>query len=255
MTTTTVLGFGCHPDDVEFTCAGTLALLKEAGWNVHLATTAGGECGSVTLGREEIRDIRLKECEAAAAVLGALFTWAGGEDLELDFSHDLRGKVTDVIRQVRPEVVITMPSSDYMNDHEETSRLVRYACFGAPMPNVKTPGFGPIDHVPHLYYTDAMDGIDVFGRPLPIAFYVDITPVMDVKEQMLACHASQREWLRAHHGIDEYIEHMKRQAAARGKKAGVRYAEAFIQHLGHGYPHDNVIAKALEKHVIPATEK
>jgi LmbE family N-acetylglucosaminyl deacetylase len=249
MPSRTVLAFGCHPDDVEFTCAGTLALLRKAGWKVHVATAAGGECGSVELGRERIREIRLKECAAAAAVLGGEFTWAGGEDLEIEFSRELRAVVVDVVRKTDPDVVITQPPMDYMIDHEETSKLVRHACFGAPMPNVPSPRYKHTDRVPHLYYTDAMDSVDIFGRALPVAFYVDITSVIDVKEKMLACHASQREWLRRQHGIDEYVQHMKHQSAERGKRAGVRYAEAFIQHLGHGHPHDNVIANVLKTYV------
>lgn len=250
----TVLAFGCHPDDVEFTCAGTLALLRNAGWNVHIATVAGGECGSVELPRERIREIRLKESAASAAVLGGEFTWAGGEDLELEFSHELRSNVVDVIRKANPDVVITQPPIDYMNDHEETSRLVRFACFGAPMPNVPSPTYAHIDHVPYLYYTDAMDSVDIFGRPVPVGFHVDVTTVMDVKEEMLACHASQREWLRKHHGIDEYIEDMRHQSAERGKRSGVEHAEAFVQHLGHGHPHDNIIAEELMDYVVLGTD-
>ena len=247
----TVLAFGCHPDDIEFTCAGTLALLHKAGWQVHLATLAGGECGSVELGREAIREIRLKECAASAAVLDGEFTWAGGEDLELEFSAELRARTVDVIRKVRPDVVITQPPADYMIDHEETSKLVRHACFGAPMPNVPSPKHKkPIAGVPALYYTDAMDSVDIYGRPVPIAFTIDITSVIDIKTEMLACHASQRDWLRAHHGVDEYLDLMRRQSAARGEKAGVEYAEAFTQHLGHGYPHANLIAEALKEYVI-----
>jgi len=245
----TVLAFGCHPDDIEFTCAGTLALLRRAGWHVHIATLAGGECGSIELGREAIREIRLKECAASAAVLDGEFTWAGGEDLELEFSRDLRARTVDVIRKADPDVVITQPPRDYMIDHEETSKLVRHACFGAPMPNVPSPGYKHIEHVPALFYTDAMDSVDIYGRAVPIAFTVDITSVIDVKAEMLACHASQRDWLRAHHGVDEYLDLMRRQSAARGGKAGVQYAEAFTQHLGHGYPHVNLIAEALKDHV------
>ncbi len=247
--TRTVLAFGCHPDDIEFTCAGTLALLHEAGWRVHLATAAGGECGSVEFSRAQIREIRLAECAKSAAVLDAKYTWAGGEDLELDFTSELRARVIDVIREADPDVIITQPPNDYMIDHEETSKLVRHASFGAPIPNTPSPKHKHTDRVSALFYTDAMDSVDIFGRPVPIGFYVDITSVMDVKEKMLACHASQREWLRKHHGIDEYIEDMKRQSAARGKRVGVKYAEAFAQHLGHGYPHENAIAEALKEFV------
>ena len=62
-----VLAFGCHPDDVEFMCAGTLALLAEKGCEIHVATMTGGEVGSPSLTREQIRARRLQEAGAAAA--------------------------------------------------------------------------------------------------------------------------------------------------------------------------------------------
>ena len=74
---------------------------------------------------------------------------------------------------------------------------------------------------------------------------VDISKQMDKKTAMLACHASQREWLRAHHGMDEYMESMKRHAARRGKTAGVEFAEAFVQHRGHAYPANDLLAELL----------
>ena len=57
---------------------------------------------------------------------------------------------------------------------------------------------------------------------------------------MLACHASQRQWLLSHHGVDEYLDSMKRHAALRGGEAGVAAAEAFVQHRGHAYPKDDI---------------
>lgn len=60
-----------HPDDAEILCAGTLVRLAEAGWEIHIATVANGDCGSATLPREEIAAIRRKEGIAAAAKIGA----------------------------------------------------------------------------------------------------------------------------------------------------------------------------------------
>jgi hypothetical protein len=60
---------------------------------------------------------------------------------------------------------------------------------------------------------------------------------------MLGCHASQREWLRAHHGTDEYLDSMKRHGAMRGSQAGVAAAEAFVQHRGHAYPRNDLLAE------------
>ena len=67
---------------------------------------------------------------------------------------------------------------------------------------------------------------------------------------MLARHESQRNWLLTHHKMDEYILAMKRFALDRGMKAGVEYAEGFRQHLGHGFPQNNILLQELGKLVI-----
>jgi hypothetical protein len=62
---------------------------------------------------------------------------------------------------------------------------------------------------------------------------------------MLAAHASQREWLRAHHGIDEYILAMKRWGEHRGRRIGAAFGEGFRQHKGHAYPQDDLLGQLL----------
>ena len=62
---------------------------------------------------------------------------------------------------------------------------------------------------------------------------------------MLAAHASQREWLLKHHGMDHYVGSMRDWSARRGREAGVAFAEGFRQHLGHSYPQDNLLAQLL----------
>ena len=74
---------------------------------------------------------------------------------------------------------------------------------------------------------------------------IDVSGVMDVKERMLCRHASQRAWLREHHGMDEYVESMRRWTAMRGEQIDVTHAEAFRQHIGHGYPADDRLAELL----------
>ena len=64
---------------------------------------------------------------------------------------------------------------------------------------------------------------------------------------MLACHGSQREWLRVHHGTDEYLDATREHAAARGREIGVAYAEAFNRHRGHAYPQDDLLALLLQQ--------
>ena len=102
-----------------------------------------------------------------------------------------------------------------------------------------------IDYIPYLYYVDALEFKDILGNPIPAKILVDITSVIDTKEKMLACHKSQREWLLKHHGIDEYIEAMKKFSKTSGSIINKPFAEGFRQHLGHAYPQDNILKTEL----------
>jgi hypothetical protein len=68
-------------------------------------------------------------------------------------------------------------------------------------------------------------------------------------EMMLSRHVSQREWLRSHHGIDQYLDRMTAWPAGYGSECGFAYAEGFRQHLGHGYPHEPLLQNALAQSV------
>ncbi len=246
-----VLAFGCHPDDVEFMCAGTLALLAKAGCEIHIAIMAGGDVGSPMLPRAQIRELRLKEAQAAADVIGAKFHFAGGEDLEVTYNDDYRRRTVRVVREVNPTIVITHPPTDYLVDHEETSRLVRNAAYIGPVPNYDSESSQkPTTKIPYLYYADAMGGKDIFGRPLPLSCSVDVSSVMETKTKMLAAHSSQREWLRAIMKCDEYLDLMRKWSAYAGKRAGFPDAEGFIQHLGEGHPQNNILKQLLDDKCI-----
>ncbi len=243
---TRVLAFGCHPDDIEFMAGGTLALLARAGCEIHLATMAGGEMGSPDLPPPGIREVRLREAAAAASVIGATWHYAGGYDIEIEYSAEYRRRAVRVVREVNPHLVLTHPPADYLIDHEETSRLVRNAAFMGPIPNYDCGAPLPLtDGVPHLYYWNAMGLADIFGRPLPLTCAVNIGSVMETKRQMLACHDSQRAWLRHINGWDEYLHNMETQSRAEGARVGCAAAEGFIQHLGTGHPTSNLLAELL----------
>jgi LmbE family N-acetylglucosaminyl deacetylase len=243
-----ILAIHAHPDDVEFQCAGTLARLKQLGCAISIATMTPGDCGSAKLGPLEIARVRREEARQAAALLGAECLCLEFRDLQIIIDNDGRRRVTEAIRQTRPDIVLTAPPIDYMSDHEMTSRLVRDACFAASVPNFDTYVANPAPptaKIPHLYYVDAIEGIDWYGRPIPPEFVIDISETFAVKQDMLACHESQRGWLLQQHGIDEYLESCSRWSSSRGKEIGVAYGEAFTQHKGHPYPHDNLLLKLL----------
>jgi LmbE family N-acetylglucosaminyl deacetylase len=243
-----ILSVLAHPDDAEFLCAGTLVrLVREHGWQVHIASMTPGDCGSAEQGPEEIAHIRRQEGARAAAVLGATYHCLEERDLLIFYQERPLERITRLLRTVRPHIVLTHSPADYMLDHEMTSLLVRAAVFGAPAPNFfQGRGHPPaLAQIPHLYYCDPVEGKDALGHPIEPAFCIDVSSVIDVKSQMLAAHASQREWLRKHHGMDQYLQAMREWCAARGRQAGVAFAEGFRQHLGHSYPQDNLLAQLL----------
>jgi len=243
-----ILAIHAHPDDIEFQCAGTLALLREKGHQITYVTMSPGDGGSAEMGPDEIAAVRRKEAQSAADLLDADFFCLEFRDLSIVDDNPSRQRVTELLRRVDPDLVITAPPIDYMSDHEVTSKLVKDACFNASVPNYRTHQWEPAapnEQIPHLYYVDSLEGIDYFGNPIAPDFIVDITKTFDLKIQMLACHESQRNWLRKQHGIDEYLEGCKRWAAKRGEDIGAEYGEAFRQHVGHPYPHENLLQELL----------
>jgi LmbE family N-acetylglucosaminyl deacetylase len=119
------------------------------------------------------------------------------------------------------------------------------------MPNYRAdvPAVG--NGIPHLYFMDPLAGRDREDRVVRPDFVVDVTATFDRKRAMLAEHKSQREWLRAHHGVDEYLLAMERWTSERGALAGVRYGEGFRQYRGHAYPQTPLLQELLTSAARP----
>lgn len=238
----TALTFLAHPDDAEILCAGTLIRLADAGWQIHIATATPGDCGTMTATRWDISSTRTNEAKAAAALIGATYHCLDERDGLVVYDKPTVQKTIDLFRRVNPALVFTHAQDDYMMDHVEVSRLARAASFVFGAPNISAFPLLPGSKIPHLYYCDPIEGIDSLGRPAQPTTVIDVSPQHEKKLRMLACHASQREWLRAHHGMDEYLEAVRRHDASRGRMVAAPHAEAFVQHRGHAYPHDDLLA-------------
>jgi LmbE family N-acetylglucosaminyl deacetylase len=241
-----------HPDDAEILVGGTLFHLKALGWRLGILTMTAGDCGSNTTPREEIARIRYAEGQAAADFLGAAYACAGLLDIEVFANAPNLRRVVEAMRRFDPDIVITHSPVDYMLDHEEASRLARGAAFAMAMPNYDTRQNPPArvgQATPALYYADAAEGTDASGMRIYPHFYVDISKQISRKREMLARHASQREWLRSYHGVDEYLDMTTKWAADYGRECGFAYAEGLRQYLGHAYPHEPLLQKALVQFV------
>ena len=183
----------------------------------------------------DIADLRRRESAAAAAQIGANYMCLEMRDLAV-FNDDAgRRRVTEALRQARPDIVLASSPADYHCDHESASALARDACFAAATPNYQT-GSDPMEAIPHLYFMDPVGGRDREENLVRPEFVVNVAAVFDRKRAMLAEHASQRDWLRRHHGVDEYLVQMEQWTRERGALAGVSHGEGFRQYRGHAYP-------------------
>ena len=231
-----LLAIHAHPDDIETLGAGTLALLAAQGHLVRIITATAGEGGAVETGPEATSHIRQREAAAAAAIIEADYLCAGLPDLGVFNDDASRRRMTELVREAAPDIVITASPIDYHPDHEAVSALVRDACFASSVPNYATGAARPLAAIPHLYFMDAIGGRDREGRRLKPDFGVDITHFMEVKRRMLLAHESQAAWVAKQHGIADYPASMQAWGARRGRDFGVAYAEGFRHYRHEPYP-------------------
>lgn len=216
-----VLAVGAHPDDLDLLCGGTLARYAREGHEVTMCHASYGDRGSFEHTSEEIAAIRLEEAKRAAGILGAAHATLGLSDGEVNAADPQhRRAVIDLIRETRPDVILTHSPNDYMADHNEVSKLVVDASHIATLPLMVTE-HSAHSVVPAVYYIDTLAGVGFAPTE-----YVDISDSFDIKLSALACHQSQLVWLRDHDGTD-IVEQTRVSAAYRGYQCGVRYAEAF----------------------------
>jgi len=248
-----ILAIHAHPDDVEILAGGTLALLAQRGHSITIVTMTPGDCGTTEYTAEEISAIRRREAAAAAALIGAAYRCAEFRDLAIFNDDPSRRRVTEILREYRPELVLTASPVDYLCDHEVTSTLVRDACFAAPAPNYRTGAPAPkppLPAIPHLYFMDADGGVDREGNPILPDFVVNVQATFELKKQMLAQHQSQREWLMKQHGMDDYMITMEEWTRQTGQRAGIALGEGFRLYKGHPYPQTPLLEQLLGPELV-----
>jgi N-acetylglucosamine malate deacetylase 1 len=226
--------------------------LAAQGHQITIATMTAGDCGSIELSPEETGRLRQKEAIAAASIIGADYVCAGIGDLCVFNDDASRRLTTELVRAVGPQIVITAAPADYHPDHEATSILVRDAVFASTVPNYKTGPSRALDSIPHLYFMDPIEGRDRSGNRIAPEFAVDVTHFFDKKRDMLAAHASQRDWVLKQHGIDDYMGSMEKWTAKRGRMFGVAYAEGFRQYTGTPYPRTKLLQELVGRALLLA---
>ena len=131
---TDVLAIGAHPDDLELACGGTIAKLVKQGYKVALADATRGEMGT-----RGTKQIRTKEAETAAHILGAI-TRRNLEipDGNVEVNKENIRKVITLIRELQPTVLIIPHGVERHPDHAHTNQLCKEAWFYAGLKKLST---------------------------------------------------------------------------------------------------------------------
>ncbi len=244
------LAAATHPDDIEFMMAGTLLRLKDAGCEIHLWNLANGCCGSAVLSREEAISIRWAEAQASAKIAGGTAHPPLFDDLGLYYDAPSVSRAAACIRKIQPDIILTQSPQDYMEDHQNTTRLVVTGAFTRAMKNLVTnPPVAIYDKPVALYHALPHGLNDALRHPVTPHFYIDIGSVLPRKRTMLACHASQKEWLDVTQGMDAYLDEMECMSSEVGRMSGkYEFAEGWRRHshLGFGPEDFDPIADILK---------
>ncbi len=213
-----------HPDDAEFLCAGTVARLCNEGWLVWYCLATSGDKGTKDpeMTPERLAGIREAEQREACRILGCQdVIFLRYPDGWVEPNDALRGQIVRLIRELKPDTVITWDGFRRGFNHND-HRAVGIATYDAVYPASRDP----------LYYPEQIaEGLNwhrvselLLGGADEPDYFVDITDTFDTKIAALLAHTSQvaRDQPR-----DEWVAGFRRRMREQAEHSGIAYAEAF----------------------------
>jgi LmbE family N-acetylglucosaminyl deacetylase len=246
-----LLIIGAHPDDADYAAGGLAALYRSAGHLVRMVSLTNGDAGHHLQPGPVLARRRRAEAAAAGAVIGAAYDLCENHDGELLPTLENRNQVIRLLREFRPDLVLTHRPNDYHPDHRYTSHLVQDAAYMVTVPAI-VPGTPHLTANPVIAYLP-----DDFERPYPFSptVVVDVGKVMDLIIDMLHCHTSQfYEWLPYNSGVADHVpadEDARRvwlgeQTRQRLSRRADRHRELLITRYGSQRGHEVRYAEAFE---------
>ena len=246
-----ILIFGAHPDDVDFTAGGTAALYARQGHEVLCVSVTNGDAGHQTEAGAYLARRRRAEAEAAGKVIGVRYITLDNHDGELLPTLENRRQIIRLIRQFKPDLMMSPRPNDYHPDHRYTAQLIQDAAYMVTVPNVCA-------DTPHLEANPVIVYVsDTFQKPYPFTadVVVAIDEVIDLKFAMLHTHTSQMyEWLPYNQGIlhevpegdAERLAWLRRRLDGRMRQDADRFRDLLIELYGAGRGRAVVYAEAFE---------
>ncbi|MHA1732318.1 MAG: PIG-L deacetylase family protein [Promethearchaeota archaeon] len=211
-----------HPDDETIFCGGYLARPDVEGHAIVMTLGGLGTWGE-PVSREELRETRKGEVTDAAGILGIEVHLL--ELYEGQFNHHdagVRLRLVELIREIRPQLVLTHDWDDDHLDHRETALLARDAVLMAGLPNIVTPSNQEAWKVLNVYTFDKR--LDLHGSRGGAPVLVDITATAKKKMRALRKHRSQNR--HAVKGVDQ-VAAIEMMGLVLGGLTGVGRAEKF----------------------------
>ena len=223
--TVDVLAIAAHPDDIEMTCAGTILSLGAQG-----KTVAGVDLTRGELGTRGTPEIRLQESIEGSRVMNLVAREnMGFRDAFFKNDEEHQLALIAVIRQFRPEIVLTNAVDDRHPDHGRAAELVTQACFYAGLRQIKTVGKDGLPqeaHRPKFVYYFIQD------RSLKPDFVVDVTPYWNQKLEAIKAYKSQffnpeSDEPQSYISGEPFMKFLESRTREHGHMIGVEFGEGF----------------------------
>ncbi|HEY3421791.1 MAG TPA: PIG-L deacetylase family protein [Methanocellaceae archaeon] len=215
MANLTVLAIGAHADpfDMPYQCGGTLAKMAKAGNRVICVSSC---------------DENRTEATKVAKVLGCEAMFLDLVEGTIENNTPTVHKIVEMIREIKPDIVITHQPTDYNPDHRALSAAVLGACLLSRVGEVKTK-HKPYK-VPCLYYSETSSGVNSAGD-----IFVDIESTIQTKLKALKEHKSLYEKAGVEHlgSVEHLIEREETTAKYRGMQVEIEYAETFSRAINY----------------------
>jgi LmbE family N-acetylglucosaminyl deacetylase len=183
-----ILIFGAHPDDAEWYAGGVVALYGRQGHQVRMVSLTNGDAGHYEMSGDPLARRRRKEAAAAGACLGAETIVLHNHDGALFPTLQVRKQVIRIMREFRPDLVMTHRPWDYHPDHRAAGQVVQDAMVQVVYVPSVVPDVPALQAMPVVVYL-----WDEFKKPYPFIpdVVVGIDDVVERKIDALQCHVSQ----------------------------------------------------------------
>jgi LmbE family N-acetylglucosaminyl deacetylase len=222
-----ILAVTAHPDDVDFGLAGTVATWTDAGIEVSYCIVTSGDAGGFdpTVPRGDIAGIRQAEQRAAAAAVGVTdVRFLDYPDGQVEVSLNLRRDIARVIREVRPQRLISQSPERHMSripaahpDHIAVGEATMCAMY----PDARN----PFAFMAELSELEAWTVLETWVTGMErVNHYVDVTDAFDRKKAALLEHKSQ---IKSPEDLDKLLRWWLGSNAEAAGLADGRLAEAF----------------------------